>query len=984
MTNRLRHLIRDTLIGAVIFFMVAGISLYLTERPEVITKLWLPNVIGIMVLLRYAIKDWPIFLVGIGAANYLAYILFGYGAIDSGYFTVINGIEIILTVSIFKYYDVLANFDHEIKSAFVLVFTVMLIAPAISATQGALLFSSHHRVHLWMNWFVGDGICMTIVVPVSLCLIQKCWLGITKHQCLDIFLWTLLTVGVIVPTVLYLPYAFIMIVVPLLMVAIFRSVFQTILIACFNIGLIFTLYNARIYVPLIHSTIDSPIFIYIPITLLFMLPYFLSLFMAILKKTKDKLSHSESLFRSAMESSGVGMALVSKDGGLFMVNDALCRMLGYSKEKLTTLKVQNITYVDDLPQTIDILKKLKQGDVELYNTEKRYVDNNNNPVWVRLSVTPVRNEDKEPQYYVAHIEDINQNKKLELANVLLTKSLYDEKEHLQVLLTSIADSVIATDEQGCITFMNPAAEKTTGWDFEESKGLANHKVFMIVDEDNHVLKSPIDYCLKHKTSSTLINDAIFIKKTGVKSNIKYSISLLKNKDKKIIGSEVVFQDVTHEKSLQKELSYNATHDSLTGLLNRREFERILNQYMQEFKSKGTQYILCYLDLDFFKIINDSSGHVAGDAFLQRIANLFRQRLRKTDVLARLGGDEFGILLLNDSLIAAKKVCQQLIDMVNSISFQWNNKTHRIGVSIGMVLMSDDMLSASQLLSAADMACYSAKAEGRNQLFVYKNDKKLSLEKHHGVIIANAVQDAFENNRFVLYAQKIIPVNSKTVINPPIEILLRMVNEQNEIIEANAFVVTAERFNLMASIDRWVLIQLLEKYDQALSKLSPMSISINLSANSLNSPGFLDFLLPLIKKSALPPERLCFEITETAAMNHIDRTINIVRELQRIRCKISLDDFGVGLSSFSYVKSFSVDFIKIDGSFIKNLVNSDVDKTIVQTINDMAHRLGIQTIAEYVETKKILTIISDIGVDYAQGYAIGRPMPLTKIIGKNTS
>lgn len=573
--------------------------------------------------------------------------------------------------------------------------------------------------------------------------------------------------------------------------------------------------------------------------------------------------------------------------------------------------------------------------------------------------------------------------KLELTNLHLTNDLYAQKEHLRILLSTIMDAVITTDINGLITYMNPEAEKLTGFAFDLVKNQTTDKVFTLIDQNNQILDSPISECLMSKAVPSSLQYGLLLNKDQNKYDIQYAISLLHDKEEQLIGAELVFQNITHTKTMQDELRYNTMHDSLTGLMNRREFEKVINKAVKNFKSKGIPYTLFYLDLDFFTLINDTAGHTAGDFLLQEVAAVLQKRLRKTDVLARLAGDEFGVLLLNSSLATGKKIGQELIDEVNAIRFHWNDKIYRVGMSVGMVLSSDLERNASQLLSDADIACYAAKTEGRNQIFVFESGKTQFGYNRDMLMIRN-IQEAIEHDRMVFFIQKIVATDPDKSQIPYFEILIRLVGEDNKIIEASNFIAIAERFNLMLNVDRWVLSQLLEHYDKSLSKLDSTLFSINLSANSLNDLNFLPFLLDLIKKSALPPERLCFEITETAAMNHISKTIEIVNKLQELGCKIALDDFGVGLSSFSYVKNFSVNFIKIDGSFVKNVVSTSVDRTIVQTINEMAHRLNMKTVAEYVESPEILSVITEIGVDYAQGYAIGEPMPLSKLIRMDLS
>ncbi|OGT46408.1 MAG: hypothetical protein A3E83_06415 [Gammaproteobacteria bacterium RIFCSPHIGHO2_12_FULL_41_20] len=849
MDSQLKRSLSDTCIFSGVFFLLALISLFLSQTPGVITSLWVSNVVGIVLLLRHHIRNWSIPLLGISISNFLAYIVFRNDLSVSSYFTVINIAEILFTSWILIRYHIFTNFDQEAKSAIILFFTATLVSPLLNGILHVIFFGLY--LDNFLHWFISDGICMISLLPLALGLLRKLWHPLTAQKCTVFFLLPLLTSGVAILELLFFPYVFIVIVIPLLFIAIFSSFFTTIITASINVFVIFTVYNAGIFVPLLSADLTRSHYVYMPTVLIFFLPYLLSIF-------------------------------------------------------------------------------------------------------------------------------ITQRKKLELENKTLTNALYDEKEHFKILLNSIADSVIAVNAKGLITFMNPEAQKLTGWSFNKAKGLASEKVFSIVNKQTNQALKPLALCLADKQIRPAIQDVLLINKNGEKYDIRYSTSLLKYKDNTIIGAELVLQNITQEKFLQQELNYHATHDALTGLLNRREFEKALNNILQELQLQKTQHILCYIDLDNFKIINDSAGHPAGDALLQEIASLIHKHIRKIDVLARLGGDEFGLILTNCSLSAGKKICQELINLINAIRFLWENKVYKIGVSIGMLAIVDKTLSTNQLLSEADVACYAAKTEGRNRIFIYQAEKTESIEHHHEILMASTLQEAIEKNRIVLYAQKIISTNPKK-IHSHFEILIRMLDTNNQLIQAADFIPIAERFNLMGDIDHWVLTELLEKHGEKLSKLNNTIFSINISANSLNNPAFLTFLLPLIKNSLMRPENLCFEITETATMNQISKTITIINELQRIGCKVAIDDFGVGLSSFSYIKHFPVNYIKIDGSFFKNIAKHTIDEPIVRAMNDMAHHLGIATMAEFVENAAILKITSQIGIDYAQGYAIGKPQPLASII-----
>lgn len=972
--------IRDTVLFSCLYFILAGVSLYLSQWPRVVTNLWLPNAVGIVLLLRYNPRQWLMPLTGVAIAIFSSFIIFGKDWVFSACFTLVNEIEILVVVAIIVRYKLVEHFVSTIKNAIIFIATIALIAPALKAALLTIFLADKTLAY----WYISDSVCLVSTLPIALLCVRKFWRDLTVTTIGKLLLYAIIVFSVIYLEVTYLAYPFIAIISLLLFVAAYASVSSTIILSCASVFYIFTLYNAGFFLPVTGITAKHNFLVYYHSIVLFTLPYLLAVYVAIFKETTAQLAMSEFKFRSVMEASGVGMALVSLDGYWFMVNDALCRLLGYSKEEFKKLRIQDLTYPDDLSISLDNLAKLYEGNTAGYSVEKRYVCKSGKVIWARVYVTLVRGNNSLPQYFVGHIEDITDNKLLESANSALTSELYAEKEQLKTLLTSIVDSVIATDEKGIITFMNKEAEKITGWAFQDAKGLHHEAIFKVVSKKtNRALKSPITKSLEKKKSSHMLQDALLINTKGEKYDIQYAISLLQNKESKTIGVEFVFQNVTQAKSMQEELSFNATHDSLTGLLNRREFESAMNKALKEINSKKTQYILFYLDLDNFKIINDTAGHAAGDALLQEIASLLHHRLRAVDVIARLGGDEFAILLLNCSLSAGKQIAQELINLLSSIRFPWNNKTYRISVSIGMVLMSNPTTSSGQLLTEADVACYSAKARGRNCYFVYHSDEIESTEHHRQMIVASTIQDAIEDNRLLLYAQRIVPIPSHKGNDLQFEILIRMRDEHQQILNASEFVHTAERFDLMEELDRWVLEQVFVKHAKKLSQWENVNFSINLSANSLNSSKFISFVSPLIKQSAIAPERVCFEITETAAMTHISKTIGTVEALQRIGCKIALDDFGVGLSSFSYVKNFSVNYVKIDGSFVKNVVNSKVDYMIVSTINDMAHRLGMETIAEYVESEAILKKVTKMGIDYVQGYLIGVPEPLIKLLKRKT-
>ena len=430
-------------------------------------------------------------------------------------------------------------------------------------------------------------------------------------------------------------------------------------------------------------------------------------------------------------------------------------------------------------------------------------------------------------------------------------------------------------------------------------------------------------------------------------------------------------------ALHEELEHRARHDSLTGLINRQSFEFEARRLL-EGDDKQRQHIACFLDLDRFKILNDSAGHAAGDALLREISSCVASRIRTHDVVARLGGDEFGLLLPDCPLEPALRIAESVIEAVNTTHFTWNGRVFDVGVSIGLVPFTPGSMSFNELLSRADVACYTAKNEGRNRVTVYSDSDSDAARDHYQIQLAASIREALVHERFCLYAQEIHPLAEGSRFRS-IEMLVRLRTEDGVLVAPGAFIPAAERYGLMAAIDRWVITKTLIALGESLSRVDNLSVAINLSGTSFNEPNFAQWLRDVVRRSPLPPSRICFELTETALINHLSGAAEVIRLIQEEGCAVALDDFGSGLSSFNYLKNFAVQFVKIDGSFVRAINTSKIDLAIVESINQIAHRLGAETIAEYVEDLEIAKRLSEIGVDYAQGYAYGRPQPVEALI-----
>ena len=439
------------------------------------------------------------------------------------------------------------------------------------------------------------------------------------------------------------------------------------------------------------------------------------------------------------------------------------------------------------------------------------------------------------------------------------------------------------------------------------------------------------------------------------------------------GYRGVGRDVTTERHITQLMNHQAKHDALTGLVNRREFMHRLEKALAHSKRDGASYTLCYLDLDQFKIVNDTVGHAAGDALLKDLSGLLCSRLRTRDTLSRVGGDEFALLLENCQLDAGIQIAESLLAVLANFRFQWEGREFRIGASIGVVSISAKTETALQVLSQADLACYTAKDLGRNRIYVY-NSEDLELSRmENQMALVSKLQVALRNDQFLLYRQPICSLTDGHIEH--YELLLRLKESTDKILSPRNFIPAAERYGMMKEIDRWVIEHALSAYARQHGNASNACFSINLSGNSLNDEGLLHWVVKQFKKFKVAPDRICFEITETAAIRNLNQAKQLINALRAEGCRFALDDFGSGLSSFAYIKYLPVDYLKIDGSFVADMEQDSTASAVVAAINEMGHVLGIQTVAEHVENTTTLETMRAIGVDYVQGFALGEPLPL---------
>lgn len=556
-------------------------------------------------------------------------------------------------------------------------------------------------------------------------------------------------------------------------------------------------------------------------------------------------------------------------------------------------------------------------------------------------------------------------------------ALSREKERAQVTLDSIGDAVVTTDATQRIEFMNPVAAQLTGWSDEEARGQPLAAVFRLIDElTEQAVESPLKKALAEKCIVALAEHTVLIRRDGQLTAVSDSAAPIILPSGEVVGGVLVFRDVSVERSLSKTLSRQASYDALTGLPNRLEFERQLDDALESFRVAGHQHVMCYLDLDQFKIINDTCGHAAGDELLRQVAETLQQQLRKSDLLARLGGDEFGVLLLGCSLERAQGIADNMLAAVRALRFSWGDKVFSVGVSIGVVVLTAETLSKEQIMSAADSACYAAKDGGRNRVVVHQPQDDDTLHRLEEMNWTARIIRAIDENRLVLYYQEYLPLTSRAGAGRHIEVLLRMVDEAGNVIAPGAFISAAERYGLMPRIDQWVIATVFSRYSKLREVFGgDLSCSINLSGTSLNGIALIEFIREQAVLHHVRSESVCFEITESAVINQLRKAAQFILDLKADGFRFALDDFGIGMSSFSYLRNLAVDYLKIDGSFVRDVATDPLNRAMVNSINEIGHVMGLQTIAEFVDSEAALEQLRLIGVDFAQGYLIAKPVLL---------
>lgn len=680
------------------------------------------------------------------------------------------------------------------------------------------------------------------------------------------------------------------------------------------------------------------------------------------KERTEELHNSEARLSSIVEHSPVGIFHYDQASNITMINQRFTDIIGSPSSAIVGLNLrEKLTN----QQVIAALNEALEGNIGYF--EGPYVSiMGHRSMYLMAEFVPLRDHTGAVNGGVGVFNDITEQ---QAATSTLKK--------LSRAVEQSPNMVVITDLSGNIEYINPRFTDITGYSADEVMG-KNSRLLNSGETSKEVYHDLWKTLLSGQEWRGVFHNK---KKNGELYWAEEIISPITNNLGEITHFVALQDDITEVRKINDQIDFQTTHDSLTGLLNRQQFENELTQTIEHAHKYLSHHVLCFIDIDQFKIINDTCGHMAGDDMLRQVSNLIRDKLRSRDTLARPGGDEFLLLLENASLARGEHVIQMIMADLKQFRFQWEEHTFKVEISAGITIVDHHTNSAVAALQDVDTACYTAKDAGRNRIHIYNDHDEQQLIRKGYIQWATEIHRALEENAFKLYAQPIVPLQSDQKIG--YEILLRLQSDTGKIIAPDAFLPAAERYNIAPQIDRWVIRNSLQWMANNIDNLDHISsLAINLSGQSLGDDSLLGFIIRSIQQGPVPANMIKFEITETAAIANLKNAQIFIRSLKNLGCRFALDDFGSGLSSFAYLKNLPVDLLKIDGMFVRNILTDPIDEAMVRSINEVGHIMGMKTIAEFVETDEMMARLKSIGVDYAQGYAISRPVPIDTILQQN--
>jgi diguanylate cyclase (GGDEF)-like protein/PAS domain S-box-containing protein len=689
------------------------------------------------------------------------------------------------------------------------------------------------------------------------------------------------------------------------------------------------------------------------------------------KMAELALRESEQLFREIFDHAPIGLALVALDLRWLDVNQALCRMLGYEERELLQLRVSDLTHPDDRAAEEQLLAEALTGKRLHASREKRYIHRLGGIVHAQVDTSLLRDDKGEPRYMISQIENITERRRYQDA-------LREEKELAQITLAGIADAVIRCDTQGRISYANEAALRLLGRHASQLVGAAlKDCVQLFGDRGGKRLPDPLQSPADARKALAPI--AQLLSANEELRPVEYNFTRLHGHDGKALGSILVLHDLTHTRMLSDQLIYQASHDPLTGLPNRREFEAELAHHLETAHSGAMSHCLLYIDLDQFKLVNDTCGHPAGDRLLRELAAELKSATPPGALLSRLGGDEFALILPQTEPAAAVAVAEHIAEVVRSFRFVYDERSFQIGSSIGISVIDAQSASAHRIMSQADTACYVAKRLGRGRVQLYQASDEDVRQTHAEMDWASRIEEALSGSRIALHAQRIVALDGNS---SACEILLRVREDDGSFSTPEAFLKAADGFGLSTRIDRWVVQQALGALQAHLRRHGRLPFeyaSINLSGSSISDEEFARYLLRLLSRSEVPAACIAFEITESAAFSSVHRARTFVETLRSRGYRILLDDFGSGFTSFEHLRRIGVDGLKIEMAYTRDLVNDAFNRSIVEFICRIGKQLGLQVIAEGVEDRDTLAALRILGAHRAQGHLFHCAQPLPEFL-----
>ncbi|MBL1141470.1 MAG: EAL domain-containing protein [Proteobacteria bacterium] len=681
------------------------------------------------------------------------------------------------------------------------------------------------------------------------------------------------------------------------------------------------------------------------------------------KRSEVALINSEQRFRRYFELGLMGMAITSPDKAWLEFNDTLPQMFDYTEEEFRNLSWAELTYPDDLESEVEQFERVLAGEIDGYSMEKRFVHKSGKVIYAIISANAIRNTEGFVDYFVVIIHDISVLKRTEI-------KLRSSENKYRTLIESSPYCIHQIDMDGLITSMNHSGLKMLNLK-EESEIIGVPYLDSINPDDKERVSNLMNYAFTGEAQ-----EFEFTSIGGL--DFRSSFVPIYNEDEKVDRLLGITLDITERKIAERQLNFQASHDSLTGLINRQEFERRAERLLSTITITKDEHALCFMDLDQFKVINDTCGHIAGDEMLRQLSAILDSVVRKRDTLARLGGDEFGVLMEHCSIEDAHRVASSLQSAIQDYQFLWEKRIFKVSVSIGLVSINETTISFTELLKDADAACYLSKEAGRNRIHIFNPDDLEAVQRQGEMQWVEEINRALEEDRFCLYIQTIEALDGSSEKHH--EFLIRMIDHTGNTVPPGAFLPAAERYNLISKIDRWVIVNAISLLNNNFEYIkNTNSFSINLSGQSLTDPTILNLITTTIDESGIEGNKLCFEITETAAISNLSMAIKFITALKSKGCKFALDDFGSGLSSFGYLKKLPVDYLKIDGMFVKDIADDPIDHAMVKSINEIGHVMGMHTIAEFVENDITKGMLKEIGVDYVQGYGVDKPQPFEKLL-----